>query len=193
MLGCMVWEYSEYDHFKLLAYCGLVMPCATIELGDWINIKMSSYQYRKPHCGDKMILRPSYLHNGISYTGKMASLYWIRTLVVIGSGNGLLPVIANRTTRNNIWWILNWNTKLFIWENASENAAWKMSAILFMPQYVNTGIILGMGSANERWCCSISHRADTQNEPMLTPIYMTIWPQWVNTCLQHKWNVTYKS
>ena len=39
---------------------------------------MSSYQYRKSHCGDKTILWPSYLHNGISYTGKMTSLYWIR-------------------------------------------------------------------------------------------------------------------
>ena len=39
---------------------------------------MTSYQYRKSHCGDKTILRPSYLHNGISYTGKMTSLYWIR-------------------------------------------------------------------------------------------------------------------
>ena len=39
---------------------------------------MKSYQYRKSHCGDKMILRPSYLHNGISYTGKMSSLYSIR-------------------------------------------------------------------------------------------------------------------
>ena len=44
------------------------------------NIKMISYQYRKSHCGDKMILWPSYLHNGISYTGKMTSLYWIRAL-----------------------------------------------------------------------------------------------------------------
>ena len=35
------------------------------------------YQYRKSHCGDKTIWRPSYLHNGISYTGKMTSLYWI--------------------------------------------------------------------------------------------------------------------
>ena len=37
---------------------------------------MPSYQYRKkiPVCGNKTILRPSYLH-GISYTGKMASLY----------------------------------------------------------------------------------------------------------------------
>ena len=42
---------------------------------------MTSYQYRKPHCGDKTILRPSYLHNGLAYTGKTTSLYWIRTLI----------------------------------------------------------------------------------------------------------------
>ena len=47
----------------------------------WINMKMPSYQYRKSHCGDKTILRPSYLHNGISCTGKMPSLYWIRALI----------------------------------------------------------------------------------------------------------------
>ena len=39
---------------------------------------MWSYQYENSHCGDKTILRPSYLHNGISYTGKMSYLYWIR-------------------------------------------------------------------------------------------------------------------
>ena len=49
--------------------------------GPWFNIKKSSYQYRKSHCGDKTILRPSYLHNGISYTGKMTSLYWISPLL----------------------------------------------------------------------------------------------------------------
>ena len=38
---------------------------------------MSSYQYRKSHFGDKTILRPSYLYNGISYNGKKTSLYWI--------------------------------------------------------------------------------------------------------------------
>ena len=48
----------------------------------WINIKMSSYQYRKSHCGDKMILWQSYLHNGISYNDMMTSLYWIRVLIV---------------------------------------------------------------------------------------------------------------
>ena len=41
------------------------------------NITMSSYQYRKSHYGDKTILRPSYLHNGISHTGKTTSLCWI--------------------------------------------------------------------------------------------------------------------
>ena len=46
------------------------------------NIKMSFYQYRKSHCGDKMILWQSFLHNGISYTGKRASLYCIRALEV---------------------------------------------------------------------------------------------------------------
>ena len=49
----------------------------------WFNIKMSSYQYRKSHCGDKMVIRPSYLHNGISFTGKMASLYWISPLIIL--------------------------------------------------------------------------------------------------------------
>ena len=45
--------------------------------GPRFNIKMSSYQNRKSHCGDKKVVRSSHLHNGISYTGKTASLYWI--------------------------------------------------------------------------------------------------------------------
>ena len=36
------------------------------------------YRYRKYHCGDKTVLRSSYLHSGISYTSKTTSLYWIR-------------------------------------------------------------------------------------------------------------------
>ena len=53
-------------------------PIATRAL---IQYKMSSYRYRKSHCGDKTVVRSSYLHNGISYTGKMSSLYWIRAQV----------------------------------------------------------------------------------------------------------------
>ena len=68
---------------------------------------MISYQYRKSHCGDKTVVRSSYLHNGISYTGKMTSLYWIRVLKAIGafpSDNELLEI-----TRKYIRWSW-WNT-----------------------------------------------------------------------------------
>ena len=51
--------------------------------GSQFNIKMTSHQHRKSHCGDKTILRPSYLHNGISYTGKMTSQYWIRAQLIL--------------------------------------------------------------------------------------------------------------
>ena len=51
-----------------------------VRSGPWFNIKMSSYQHRKSHCGDKTILRPSYLHNGISYTGKTTSFNRTRPL-----------------------------------------------------------------------------------------------------------------
>ena len=61
------------------------------EPGPWFNIKMSSYQYRKYHWGDKTVVRSPYLHNGISYTGNMSSLHWIgtqndKTLHIFGYG-----------------------------------------------------------------------------------------------------------
>ena len=66
--------------------------------GPWFNIKMSSYQYRKSHCGDKTILRPSYLHNGISYTGKTTSLYWIRALTAISEFDAFCLYYSFRKT-----------------------------------------------------------------------------------------------
>ena len=54
--------------------------------GPRFNIKMSSYQYRKSHCRDKTVVRSSYLHNGISCTGKVSSLYWIRDQVTSNHG-----------------------------------------------------------------------------------------------------------
>ena len=60
--------------------CLPMILCDFCGPGPRFNIKMSSYRYRKSHCGDKTFLRPSYLHNGISYTGKTSSLYWIRAL-----------------------------------------------------------------------------------------------------------------
>ena len=43
-----------------------------------IQYKDDTSPVQEIHCGDKTILRPSYLHNEISYTGKRTSLYWIR-------------------------------------------------------------------------------------------------------------------
>ena len=79
------------------------------KLGGWppgprFNIKMTSYQYRKSHCGDKTILRPSYLHNGISYTGKMTSLYWIRAqgdVVHWSSCSRMTDLFTHRTCTNS--------------------------------------------------------------------------------------------
>ena len=70
--------------------------------GGWFNIKMSSYQYRKSHCGDKTILRPSYLHNGISYTGKMTSLYWIGVLVSWGECTS--SSVTTMLTKLSLYW-----------------------------------------------------------------------------------------
>ena len=53
---------------------------------------MLSYQYRKTHCGDKTVVRSSYLHNGISYTDKMASLYWFSPQVPGQEGTYLKPL-----------------------------------------------------------------------------------------------------
>ena len=48
---------------------------------------MSSYQYRKSHCGDKTILRRLISTMGFPIAGKMISLYWIRPQVVFTWGH----------------------------------------------------------------------------------------------------------
>ena len=76
IVNAQQWSYLFQGTLIYTPHCEYVM----LTSGPRFNIKMSSYQYRKSHCGDKTILRPSYLHNGISYTGKTTSLYWIRAL-----------------------------------------------------------------------------------------------------------------
>ena len=55
---------------------------SSLRPGPRFNIKISSHQYRKSHCRDKTVVRSSYLQNGISYSGKTASLYCIRVEVM---------------------------------------------------------------------------------------------------------------
>ena len=96
----LVWETTKiYLHFLSFLITEQVHTVYTLSCGRkrsicnagsilWLlmtwarfNIKMPSYQYRKSHCGDKTVVRSSYLHNGISYTGKTTSLHWIRSLL----------------------------------------------------------------------------------------------------------------
>ena len=73
--------------------------------------KMLSYLYRKFQCGHKTIIRSSFLHCGISFTGKMASLYWIRPL-----GN-LVSSLPHCLTLSN-WQLGLWHCKLYCVWNA---------------------------------------------------------------------------
>ena len=78
-LSCNWWRELSVDcKFDSITKSGLHEVFLEVhrEPGPQFSTKMLSYQYRKSHCGDKTVVRSSYLHNGISYTGKMTSLYW---------------------------------------------------------------------------------------------------------------------
>ena len=81
-LWCFLWyapEQTAEQTIETLVIGDEIMLIMTSLCGEgWFNIKMPSYQYRISHCVDKMILRLSYLHNGIFFTGCMTFLYWIR-------------------------------------------------------------------------------------------------------------------
>ena len=68
--------------------------------GSWFNIKMTSYKYRKFHCGDKTEVISSYLRNGISYTGKMPSLYWIEDQMFV---QGVISKQSNSDQAYDRW------------------------------------------------------------------------------------------
>ena len=98
----LMWYWMQGQSSKSIIYDLLpdatsldyLLTCKCSELwrsGPWFNIKMPSYQYRKSHCGDKTVVRSSYLHNGISYTGKMVSFYWISPQLPRKSAQILLP------------------------------------------------------------------------------------------------------
>ena len=72
-------QFSTWSSFLISIPCMRWNVVQAWWSGPWLNIKMSSYQHRKSHCGDKTVVRSSYLHNGIFYTGKMTSLCWTTT------------------------------------------------------------------------------------------------------------------
>ena len=69
------------------------------------------------HCGDKTVVRSSYLHIGISYTGKMSSLYWIGVLIARFMGPTWGPPGAGRTPYQGLPTVSNiymcWNIRIW--------------------------------------------------------------------------------
>ena len=101
---------SQEEHCSIIIFVELELRSRSrLWTGPRFNIKITSYQYRKSHCGDKTILRPSYLHNGISYTGKMTSLYWIRALDPI-----TWPVNIHLRCTKGEWSSILWNAGLIL-------------------------------------------------------------------------------
>ena len=101
---------------------------------------MTSYWFRKSHCGDKTILRPSYLHNGISYTGKTTSLYWIGALITVAAAE-LRAVKVIHIPRLFDGQVLNNNKKngIDIWfVQQMTNSWWKGPQAILNPSVTKT-------------------------------------------------------
>ena len=70
------------------------------------GLKMSSYEYRNSHCGDKMVFWRSSLHNNI--TGESASLYWVQSLIyqwlstVIWIDGNRITLISNKLDKRTV-------------------------------------------------------------------------------------------
>ena len=125
---CIYWSKvaEGFSVFNAVLLCGLNFFALNIfceeyvEPGGWINIKMPSYQYRKSHCGDKTVVRSSYLHNGISYTGKMTSLYWIGALVYGWCCKYAKKIYCQKCANKYIYVLLNMQACSFrVWVHPS--------------------------------------------------------------------------
>ena len=96
---------TKQDGMKHITLCCQLTGNDEIECvrwqGPWFSIKMSSNQYRKSHCGDKTVVRPSYLHNGTSYTGKM--IYLIESVYHFHATVFYVPLVGVEASYK-LWW-----------------------------------------------------------------------------------------
>ena len=181
------------------------------EPGPQFNIKMTSYQYRKSHCGDKTVVRLSYLHKGISYTGK-TSLYWTWAPFILHSQYHCCSCPGNARSQG----ISTHGTDLILLEYSGLNTRsvntlrqrWNRCHFadnIFKCIFLNDNLLLSIrislkfipkGPINNipalvqimTWCRP-GHKP--LSEPimiiLLTHICIT-WPQWVNYAkIFHKW------
>ena len=104
-------KFKIWLGFKCYRRCWVNPPHTTANPGPRFNIKMPRYQYRKSHCGDKTVVRSSYLHNGISYTGKI-SLYWIRPQSPLTYWGRVTHIFDSKQDH---YWFKNWLGLAIIW------------------------------------------------------------------------------
>ena len=118
----------------MISSISAILPKIYNRPGHWFNKKMTSYQYRKSRCGDKTILRPPYLHNGIYYTGKMPSLYWISPLgverklehaQVTGWEKISFEVPRYHTTHEYVQWIIILPERIRYWFRRCSPFLWR--------------------------------------------------------------------
>ena len=90
----LIQQSQSFQLYSIILYPRCVPAPSIISIPLESSITIGSSESRAPiqykddilpisHCGDKTILRPSYLHNGISYSGKMTYLYWIRAQLLL--------------------------------------------------------------------------------------------------------------
>ena len=136
------------------------------------NIKMPSYQYRKSHCGDKTVVRLSYLHNGISYAGKMTSLYWIRV-----QNNNVFPskrflvfktFDCSRACNGQTMWFFYELHVLFPLQNCYCRAVcnnWSYFIRVIMSLYYQRGYWLTIRSSSKPVICTDNNRPPSWSNP----------------------------
>ena len=116
-----VWTITIVDWLvKLAVYMRALLP----EAGPWFNIKITSYQYRKSHFGDKTVVRSSYLHNGTSYIGKMSSLYWIGAQVSQAWISNCIPQDTMGCNYISLLEIPASGNKVLIWLHCNHNVSY---------------------------------------------------------------------
>ena len=152
---------------RLHGHTDLVLPKYS---GVRFNIKMSSYQYRKSHGGDKTVVRPSYLHNGISYTGKM-----IHCIFILKQGPGPISRSLNSLWPSDTIW----------YQGSGSTLVQVMACYLFgarpLPEPMITLLLvasLGI-NFNEMWCKIWNFSFLCNRAAILFR------PQYVNTMLTH--------
>ena len=127
-ISCLMIMPDDDAGWSCLIFHWWLMSLCCQEPGPWFNIKMSSYQYRKSHCGDKTVVRSSYLHNGISFTAEMSSLYWIG----LWASEGIILIEFFQIIQGTVWG--GWNRR-----NVYLHVA------IFLCQILNGWIVTDLG------------------------------------------------